>query len=94
MNFTLIDQQHKATFNRDYVACHEPAERDWLVEHVILHFPNFRKSVVEQAIQQVCSSMNITPRKRTEFLDRLKETLESRTKEVAKSVTKTRKAIP
>ncbi len=78
MSWSDIDKQHKASFNREYVACHEPAERSWLVEQVIFVFPHYRKSVVEQAIQEVCTSMTITPRKRKEFLQLLQQHLEKK----------------
>ena len=76
MNWTAIDKQHKATFHRDYVACHEPHERGWLVQIVLTAFPQYRKSVVERAIQEVCTAMTATPRKRHEFLEKLKQQLE------------------
>lgn len=78
MNWSDIEKQHKASFNREYVACHEPAERGWLVEQVILTFPQYRKSVVERAIQEVCTSMVITPRKCKDFLLLLQQTLEEK----------------
>jgi hypothetical protein len=76
MSWTTIEQQHKTTFHREYVACHEPAERSWLVDNVTLAFPQYRKSMVENAIRKVCAFMSITPRKRKEFLERLQGVLE------------------
>jgi hypothetical protein len=76
MSWSSISEQHKATFHRDYVACHEPHERGWLVENVLTAFPQYRKSVVEHAIQEVCTAMTATPRKRHEFLEKLKQQLE------------------
>jgi acyl-CoA reductase-like NAD-dependent aldehyde dehydrogenase len=78
MNWKQLNEQHKATFHRDYVACHEPHERGWLVENVMMAFPQYRKSVVERAIQEVCTAMSATPRKRAEFLDRLQQQFERR----------------
>lgn len=77
MNWTNIDDQHKAAFHREYVACHEPHERDWLVENVLMVFPQYRKSMVEHAIGEVCAAMMVTPRMRKEFLERLQQQLES-----------------
>jgi acyl-CoA reductase-like NAD-dependent aldehyde dehydrogenase len=76
MSWSTINEQHKATFHRDYVACHEPHERGWLVENVLDTFPQYRKSVVERAIQEVCIAMTTTPRKRKEFLEKLEHALE------------------
>ncbi len=76
MSWSNISEQHKATFHRDYVACHEPHERGWLVENVLTAFPQYRKSVVERAIQEACTAMSTTPRKRPEFLEKLKQQLE------------------
>ncbi|MFM9838182.1 MAG: hypothetical protein ACKVOQ_07955 [Cyclobacteriaceae bacterium] len=78
MNWEQLDTQHKATFHREYVACHEPHERGWLVENVMMAFPQYRKSVVERAIQEVCTAMTVTPRMRKEFLERLQQHLEGR----------------
>lgn len=78
MNWTSIDAQHKATFQRDYMACHEPHERGWLLENVMMAFPQYRKSVVERAILEVCSAMTVTPRMRKEFLEQLQQQLEGR----------------
>jgi hypothetical protein len=78
MSWSQLDQQHKETFHREYVACHEPAERAWLVENIIVLLPHYRKSVVENAIQEVCTSMVITPRKRTIFLEKLQRQLETK----------------
>jgi hypothetical protein len=78
MSWADIDKQHQVSFNREYVACHEPAERSWLVDQVIFVFPQYRKSVVEHAIQEVCTSMTITPRKRKEFLQLLQQHLEEK----------------
>lgn len=78
MNWSDIEKKHKASFNREYVACHEPAERSWLVERVIFAFPQYRKSVVERAIQEVCTSMAITPRKCKDFLQLLQQNLEEK----------------
>jgi hypothetical protein len=78
MNWEQLDAQHKATFHREYVACHEPHERGWLLENVMMTFPQYRKSVVERAIQEVCTAMTITPRMRKEFLERLQQHLEGR----------------
>jgi hypothetical protein len=77
MNWEQLDAQHKATFHREYVACHEPHERGWLLENVMMAFPQYRKSVVERAIQEVCTAMTATPRMRKDFLDRLQQHLES-----------------
>jgi|GEM_PF-1750742 acyl-CoA reductase-like NAD-dependent aldehyde dehydrogenase len=77
MSWSSISEQHKATFHRDYVACHEPHERGWLVDNVLTAFPQYRKSVVERAIQEACTAMSTTPRKRLEFLERLQQHLES-----------------
>ena len=76
MSWSNISEQHKATFHRAYVACHEPHERGWLVDSVLTAFPQYRKSVVEHAIQEVCTAMTATPRKRHEFLEKLKQQLE------------------
>jgi hypothetical protein len=46
------------------------------VENVLTAFPQYRKSVVEHAIQEVCTAMTATPRKRHEFLEKLKQQLE------------------
>jgi hypothetical protein len=46
------------------------------VENVLTAFPQYRKSVVERAIQEVCTAMTATPRKRHEFLEKLKQQLE------------------
>ncbi len=78
MNWEQLNEQHKAVFQREYVACHEPHERSWLVEQVMVAFPQYRKSVVERAVQEVCMAMKVTPRMRTEFLDRLQQQLEKR----------------
>jgi hypothetical protein len=76
MNWEQLDAQHKATFQREYVACHEPHERGWLVENVMMAFPQYRKSMVERAIQEVCTAMTVTPRMRKDFLGRLQQNLE------------------
>lgn len=76
MSWSNISEQHKATFHRAYVACHEPHERGWLVDSVLTAFPQYRKSVVERAIQEVCTAMSTTPRMRPEFLEKLKQQLE------------------
>ena len=76
MNWEQLDAQHKTTFHREYVACHEPHEQGWLVENVAIAFPQYRKSVVERAIQEVCKAMTVTPRMRKEFLERLQQQLE------------------
>ena len=78
MNWEQLNEQHKATFHREYVACHEPHERSWLVDQVMLAFPQYRKSVVGQAVQEVCTAMTVTPRMRKEFLDQLQQHLEGR----------------
>lgn len=76
MNWEQLDAQHKTTFHREYVACHEPHERGWLVENVLMACPQYRKSVVERAIQEVCTAMTVTPRMRKEFLEKLQQNLE------------------
>jgi ABC-type oligopeptide transport system ATPase subunit len=78
MNWEQLDAQHKSAFQREYVACHEPHERGWLTENVMMAFPQYRKSVVERAIQEVCTAMTVTPRMRKEFLERLQQQLEGR----------------
>jgi acyl-CoA reductase-like NAD-dependent aldehyde dehydrogenase len=78
MNWEQLNEQHRAIFQREYVACHEPHERSWLVEQVLLGFPQYRKSVVERAVQEVCVAMKVTPRMRADFLDRLQQQLERR----------------
>jgi hypothetical protein len=85
MSWATIEEQHKATFHREYVACHEPHERNWLIENVIQTLPHFRKSVVENAVVQVCTTMKSTPRLRTDFFVRLKLVLED-TKRLAAQV--------
>ncbi|MFM9839498.1 MAG: hypothetical protein ACKVOQ_14610 [Cyclobacteriaceae bacterium] len=70
MNWTSIEEQHKATFQRDYVAV------GW--ENVLMAFPQYRKSVVERTIQEVCTAMTAIPRMRKEFLERLQQHLEVR----------------
>jgi hypothetical protein len=79
MNWNNFNEQHQATFHREYVACHEPAERSWLVDNIKSSFPQYRRSRVENAIEEVCSHMTITPRKRKEFLERLQQNLETKT---------------
>jgi acyl-CoA reductase-like NAD-dependent aldehyde dehydrogenase len=83
MSWSDLDEQHKTTFHREYVASHEPAERSWLIENILSNFPQYRKSVVENAIQEVCTSMAITPRKRKEFLAKLQQNLENKKTEKA-----------
>jgi hypothetical protein len=83
MSWSNLDKQHKNTFQREYVACHEPAERSWLVENILSTFPQYRKSVVENAIREVSTSMTITPRKREEFLLKLQQNLEIKKTEKA-----------
>ncbi len=86
-----LEEQHRTSFNREYVACHEPHEFNWLVENVMQVLPHFRKSVVERSIEEVCQAMKNTPRKRAEFFQRLHITLENHklsTKEILKKVNK------
>lgn len=76
MSWSAFSEQHKATFQRDYVTCHEPHERGWLVENVLFTFPQYRKSVIERAIEEVCTAMTTTPSKRKDFLEKLEQAVE------------------
>ncbi len=77
MSWNHIIEQHQATFQRDFVACHEPAEREWIIEQVQWAFPQWRKSVVQHAITEVCTHMRQTPRPREAFFRQLQVTLEN-----------------
>lgn len=91
LNWKTLEEQHKNTFKREYVACHEPHEFKWITENVQAVFPQFRKSLVERAIEEVCHEMKHTPRKRHEFFERLQVALETQkltTKEALKKVSK------
>lgn len=76
MEWLKLEEQHKIVFDREYVACHEPHERNWLIENAIRVFPQYRKSIVEQAVMEVCTSMKATPRMRKEFFAQLKVALD------------------
>lgn len=78
MEWLKLEEQHKNTFSREYVACHEPHERNWIIENVIHVLPQYRKSVVENAVIEVCSSMKVTPRLRKEFFTRLSIALDAK----------------
>jgi hypothetical protein len=78
MEWLKLEEEHKKTFGREYVACHEPYERNWIIENVIQVLPQYRKSVVENAVVEVCSSMKVTPRQRKEFFTRLSVALDAK----------------
>lgn len=67
MSWNHIIEQHQATFQRDFVACHEPAERAWLLAQVAEEFPQYRKSVIAQAVEEACKIMK-APRQRQDFI--------------------------
>lgn len=77
MSWNHIIEQHQATFQRNFVACHEPAERQWIIEQVQWAFPQWRKSAVQHAITEVCTHMRQTPRPREAFFRQLQIMLEN-----------------
>ncbi|MBI3219069.1 MAG: hypothetical protein HYZ44_06135 [Bacteroidetes bacterium] len=78
MEWSKLEEMHKNTFGREYVACHEPHERNWIIDNVIQVLPQYRKSVVEQAVVEVCTSMKVTPRLRKEFFTQLSVALDAK----------------
>ena len=74
MSWDTVENQHKLKFDHGYVSCHEPYERKYIVTLIINSFPQFRKSIVERAIDLACLSM-VTPRYRGEFFVRIKDIL-------------------
>jgi hypothetical protein len=76
MSWNHIIEQHKATFQRDYVACHEPAERAWLLAQVAEEFPQYRKTAIAQAVQEACK-ITKAPRQRQDFMKCLQTCLEN-----------------
>lgn len=76
MSWNHIIEQHQATFQRDFVACHEPAERDWLLAQVAEVFPQYRKSMIAQALQEACKVIK-APRARKDFMKCLQTCLEN-----------------
>lgn len=76
MSWNQIIEKHQVTFQRDYVACHEPAERAWLLAQIADVFPQYRKSMIGQAVQEACKNMK-APRQRQDFMKCLQNCLEN-----------------
>lgn len=75
LNWDKIANDHKQKYERNYVSCHEPYERDYMIALIIGHFPNLRRSKVERALEHACKMVS-TPRDMKVFLACAKEYLD------------------
>lgn len=84
MSWHLIEDKHKKKYNRNYIACHEPDERKYLIDLIIEHFPILRKGKVEQAIENACQNLP-TLHDRKVFLNLVEAGLNLKPKSVERS---------
>jgi len=74
MAWDKINERHKKKYERNYVSCHEPYEREYMIGLIIEHFPQFRRSTVQQAIDHACKTVS-SPRDIKKFLKCMEEYL-------------------
>ncbi len=84
MNWDPVAEQHKKKYERNYVSCHEPHEKRFVIDLIIKHFPDLRKSKVEQAINQACKTIS-TPCERNVFLKCVEECLGDNAKQLTRA---------
>ena len=75
MSWNTVDDKHKKKYDRNFVACDEPYEREWIFTTILEHFPSYKRADVEQAADACCKQIP-APRPRTTFLDCVKRKLE------------------
>ena len=75
MSWERVNAELQKKYERSYVACHEPDEHEFIRVLITIHFPHWRKSRIEQAINRACKEIE-SPRDRRVFLKYLEEILE------------------
>jgi hypothetical protein len=74
MSWEEIQKKHKEKYQRTYVACHEPYERDYLIDMIRDCFPNATKDDIEEVINIACKMLP-TPRNSELFMKFVVENL-------------------
>ncbi len=71
MSWNNVDDKHKKKYDRNFVACDEKYEREYIVKIIREEFPYYTQQEVEQAVDSCCKSIP-APRPRDKFLECLK----------------------
>jgi hypothetical protein len=71
MSWTNVDDKHKKKYDRNFVACDERYERDYIINTIMEEFPFFNRDSVAKAIDHCCKTIR-PPRPRKDFLECVK----------------------
>ena len=70
MSWQQIDDKHKKKYDRNFIACTEKYERQYVIDLVHEHFPSKAKSTIETAFDSTCRKVGGN-HPRTQFLKEL-----------------------
>jgi hypothetical protein len=68
MSWNNVDNKHKKKFDRNFVACDEKYEREFIIDSILEEFPYFYREIVEKAVIHCCKKIH-APRERKKFLE-------------------------
>ncbi|MBS1614924.1 MAG: hypothetical protein JST06_02285 [Bacteroidetes bacterium] len=71
MSWNTVDDKHKKKYDRNFVACDEKYERDYIINTILEQFPRLSRASVEAAVDSCCKTIP-APRPRDKFLECLK----------------------
>jgi hypothetical protein len=74
MSWLQIEKKHQEKFQRDFVHCREPEERDFLINAILETFSFIKREDVEKTFDHFCTNC-IMPAERGPFLARVREHL-------------------
>ncbi len=69
-----INDKHRKKYDKNFVACDESYERDYIIYLVLSTFPYYTRAEVEQAVDLCCKTLP-APRPREQFLQCLQKNL-------------------
>ena len=67
MSWTNVDDKHKKKYDRLFVSCEEPYEKEYIINTIMEEFPFLKRESVERAVEHCCKKIP-APRERGRFL--------------------------
>jgi hypothetical protein len=75
MSWQSIDSKHKKKYGRNFVACEEGDEREYVINLIKEILPYYARVDIARAVQSCCQSID-APRQRDFFLQCVRQKLE------------------
>ena len=74
MSWNNVDDKHKKKYDRNFIACDERYEREYIINTILEEFSFMKRESVERAVDHCCRIIP-APRPRKRFLDCVKENI-------------------